>query len=338
MPAMTTAPSSDVVDRSFELMGTHIRILVGPPSSGRTDSPQHAADQVEAFLNVYNETMSRFRPDSELSKLNQSEDEEIPASALMCSAIAAALTAAEASDGLVDPTLLPELEEIGYREHWTAANRVELREALASDRPAPSSAAPAQSSRWREISVDEAAGIIRRPRGVRIDTGGTGKGHAADLAGELLSGFDSWAVDCGGDVRIGGNAGVEREVQVVGAFDDSEIETINVRDGAVATSGLNARIWRDQSGQSSHHLLNPATGRAAFTGLVAATALAPSAVEAETLAKQALLLGPDRAPSVLARFGGITVAEDGKVERIGRLEPATRVRITIPSSTTNKGN
>lgn len=335
---MASAPSSDVVDRAFELMGTHIRILVGEPSSAEAGSPDAAADRVEAFLGVYNETMSRFRPDSELSRLNEDQREEIPASPLMCSAIAAAIAAAEQSEGLVDPTLLGELEDAGYREHWTAENRVELREALEAYRPPTAPADVAPASRWREISVDEDAGLIRRPRGVRIDTGGTGKGHAADLAGELLTGFETWAVDCGGDVRIGGNSGVEREVQVLGAFDDGQIETMTVRGGAVATSGLSSRIWRDEQGNSAHHLINPATGQPAFTGLVAATAAAPTAVEAETLAKIALLRGPEDAPAVLSRYGGITVDEDGTVERIGQLQAAPRVRITLASKNTIRGN
>lgn len=335
---MADAPSSDVVDRAFELMGTQIRILVGEPSSAEAGSAEDAADRVEAFLHVYNETMSRFRPDSELSRLNQDEREEIPASPLMCSAITAALSAAEQSAGLVDPTLLGELEDAGYRDHWTAENRVQLSEALTSARPSPAPARIAQASRWREITVDEEAGLIRRPRGVRIDTGGTGKGHAADLAGELLSGFETWAVDCGGDVKIGGTSGAEREVQVLGAFDDAQIETMTVRGGAVATSGLSSRIWRDAEGKSAHHLINPATGQPAFTGLVAATAAAPTAVEAETLAKMALLKGPDDAPTVLSRFGGITVDEAGTVERIGQLEAAPRVRITMPSPKTTRAN
>ena len=334
---MTDAPSSDLVDRSLTLMGTHIRILVGAPAVESAGSAEEAADRVEAFLNEYNEVMSRFRPDSELTKLNADPREEVPASELMRSAVRAALAAAEQSNGLVDPTLLDDLEDAGYREHWTEERRLPLREALSGERPQSAPASPAEASRWREIEVDDEAGVIRRPLGVRIDTGGTGKGHAADLSGELLSGFTSWAVDCGGDVRIGGTAGLEREVQVVGAFEDSQIETITVRDGAVATSGLSSRIWREQDGSSSHHLLDPATGRSAFSGLVAATAIAPTAVEAETLAKIALLQGPSGARPTLARYGGITVSEDGSVDRIGRLEPAPRVKITLPTSIPSKG-
>lgn len=61
---------------------------------------------------------------------------------------------------------------------------------------------------------------------------------------------------------------------------------------AVATSGTGSRLWSTADGGNAHHLLDPATGESAWTGLVSATALAPTAVEAETLAKAALLSGP----------------------------------------------
>ena len=65
-------------------------------------------------------------------------------------------------------------------------------------------ARPAPGSRWRDLAVDDAS--IRRPPGVRFDTGGTGKGLAADLAAARLGGYARWAVDCGGDLRVGGAA------------------------------------------------------------------------------------------------------------------------------------
>jgi FAD:protein FMN transferase len=93
----------------------------------------------------------------------------------------------------------------------------------------------------------------------------------------------------------------------------------------VATSGLNVRLWRDGDGRPVHHLLDPSTGRPAWTGLVGATALAPTALEAETLAKIALLSGSPRA---LARYGGLVVRDDGEVEPAGALKP--RATVVIP--------
>ena len=248
----------------------------------------------------------------------------------------AALWAASRTGGLVDPTVLDDLEAAGYRESWDPERRLDLRAALDG---APARAAarprPPREQRWQLVTVDDDAGTITRPAGLRLDTGGTGKGHAAERASELLAGYDAWAVDCGGDLRIGGDAGLVRDVEVEHPFSGETLATIKIRDGAVATSGLRSRIWRGEDGDVRHHLLDPSTGRPAFTGLVAVTALAPSAVEAEALAKAALLCGPRGARASSPRHGGITVAEDGAVDRIGRLEPAPRVRFRLPTPRTS---
>lgn len=321
---------AEPVDRQMRLMGTRVRILVGAPTREGVASPEEAADRVESFLRDYEARLSRFREDSELSALNADPRDEVPASELLCSAVQAAVDAAELSGGLVDPTLLDDLERSGYSDRWTGDEQIDLREALDGDRPDPHPASPAGAKRWREIEVDHEAGVIRRPAGLRIDNGGSGKGHAADLAAGLLDGYEHWAVDCGGDIRIGGELAAEREVEILDAFTGEPGDSISVRRGAVATSGMRSRIWRSADGSPSHHLLDPSTGEPAFTGLVSATALAPTALEAETLAKTALLSGPPGARRILARHGGITVDENGTTERIGRLEARPVVKLKLP--------
>ena len=96
--------------------------------------------------------------------------------------------------------------------------------------------------------------------------------------------------------------------------------------GAVATSGLNVRVWRRDDGRYAHHLIDPATGEPAWTGLIGATALGPTAVEAETLAKAALLSGPEGARRVLAERGGLIVHDHGEVELVGPGPPRSPVR------------
>lgn len=78
----------------------------------------------------------------------------------------------------------------------------------------------------------------------------------------------------------------------------------------MATSGIGRRSWLDAAGRPAHHLLDPATGRPAFTGVVQATALAPTAAEAEARAKAALLSGPEGASAWLPH-GGLVVLDDG---------------------------
>ena len=145
---------------SFQLMGTEVRIVA---------SPEGIAD-AEALLRDYDQRLSRFRPDSELSALNADAREQVPASALLREAVSVALEAAQATGGLVDPTVLPHVEATGYTESWDAERRVPLTEALAA-LGAPAPAAPDPASRWREIRVDDVARTIARPTGTRLDTG-----------------------------------------------------------------------------------------------------------------------------------------------------------------------
>jgi len=89
----------------------------------------------------------------------------------------------------------------------------------------------------------------------------------------------------------------------------------------VATSGVSSRLWRREDGTYGHHLLDPSTGEPAWTGLVAATAVAGSALDAEVLAKTAVLSGPVAARRLLARRGGVLQHDDGRVEVVAGPPP-----------------
>jgi thiamine biosynthesis lipoprotein len=118
-------------------------------------------------------------------------------------------------------------------------------------------------------------------------------------------------------VAIGGAAGLTRAINVESPFDGSILHTFERRRTGVATSGIGRRSWLDGSGRPAHHLLDPATGRPAFTGLVQVTALAPSALLAEVYAKAAILSGPHGARAWLPH-GGVIVHDDGSHEVLGR--------------------
>jgi hypothetical protein len=101
---------------------------------------------------------------------------------------------------------------------------------------------------------------------------------------------------------------------------------LRIADGAVATSGITRRSWVDGDGRAAHQIIDPSTGRPAFTGVVQATAVAPTGLLAETLAKTALPVGPERAESQLA-FGGVIVEDGGAVrvvEPLASLLPAVQ--------------
>lgn len=261
--------------RTVEVFGGQ----VGLRASGR-EAPLALA-VAEALLRRMHAALTRFDPDSELCRMNADPRPTVPASGLVRRLAAAVPYAGALSGGLVDATVAPALEP---------------------ERPAPSGeprpATPDPKRPWAQISV--ADGAVSRPPGVALDSGGLGKGLAADLIAARLRGLASFAVECMGDVRVGG---AERALRIASPWDDGVLAELPLRDGAAATSGVTRRGW---------HLIDPGTGGPANTGVVQATAYAPTALEAEVRAKAALLSGPEAAPEHLPH-GGLLVLSDGEL-------------------------
>ena len=313
-------------------MGTEVRVHVGARLDGSLPDPASIAADIEEELLEFDLRLSRFREESELTRLNRDGRQEVPASALLRDAVRAGIWAAERTGGLCDPTLLGQLEAAGYAASREGARSAPLAEALASAPPRRRSR-PHPRAAWRSIRVLDEVGAIRRPPGVMFDTGGTGKGLAADIVARRLAGYARYAIDCGGDLRVGGKDpyGEPVEVEVRHPRTGGAADTFRITGGAVATSGLDARLWRLPDGRYAHHLIDPATGQPAWTGVICATARAPTALEADALAKAALLSGPVGARDFLADHGGLIILEDGSVERIGPLHDPPRVRISLPT-------
>jgi thiamine biosynthesis lipoprotein len=261
-----------------------------------------AEDDARRRLESWHVRFSRFLATSELSRLNADPREVVPVSTTMTRLVEVVREAAQATGGLVDGTLLGEIQAAGYVGDLAAPLPLRLTLGLA---PRRRPAAPTPQSRWAEISVD--GWELRRPCGVGLDSGGLAKGLFADLIAERLARHPSFAVDCGGDLRF---AGPTRRLAIADPFGGKPVHVFELDTAAAATSGIGRRSWLGPDGRPAHHLLDPATGRPAFTGVVQATALAPTAVEAEWRAKAAVLSGPRRAATWLAH-GGVVVLEDG---------------------------
>ncbi|MDX6607785.1 MAG: FAD:protein transferase [Solirubrobacterales bacterium] len=304
-------------DRRFKLFGSHVRVLIGEPVRPGLPSPEAMGIQIEFFLRLLHRKLSRFDQGSELCALNAEAGNACSVSPTLAVAIGAGLWAARRSDGLVDPTLVSELEDAGYATSRADLAPAGIGEALAVA-PERNPASPRAGSRWRDISVDAVAGIVSRPPGIRLDTGGSGKGLAADLASDRLAGYSTFVVDAGGDLRIGGDRPLERQVRIDHPLEQAPAHEFMLDRGAVATSGIKTRLWQTETGYA-HHLLDPSTGDPAWTGVIQASSLGSTALEAETLAKMAFLSGPERAREILDSHGGLIVLDDGTVELCGSL-------------------
>jgi thiamine biosynthesis lipoprotein len=309
-PPVMPIPEKEALER-FPCFGGTCTVLVEGPGLAWTAA--QAAAHARRRLERWHHQFSRFDPRSELSALNSDPREIVPVTPLMARFVQAALSAATMTGGLVDPTLVTEIERAGYGES------LDLEQAAPGDflrlAPARSAGRPSPHARWRTVRADRRAGTVTRPPGLRLDTGGVAKGLFGDVLAITLGTHRSFAVAASGDLRFGGTARRLRPVQVASPFDDSILHTFALVSGAAATSGISKRSWIGRDGASAHHLLDPSTGRPAFTGVVQATALAATGVEAEALSKAALLSGPAGASAWL-HHGGLIVYDDGSFEVI----------------------
>jgi thiamine biosynthesis lipoprotein len=271
--------------------------------------------RVSGWFAVWERRLSRFRPGSELARLNCSGGAPTRVSPVLAEAIGAAVGAARLSGGLVTPTALAALEAAGYDRPFA-----ELAPEIAGQAHAPR--LPAD---WRQLKLDPAARAVALPAGARLDLGGTAKGWAAAEAARRLSSAGPALVDAGGDIVVSGPMadGGPWPIAIASPFGAAEapLGVLQLAAGAVATSGRDYRRWR-QGGEERHHLIDPRTGRPADTDLLTATVVAGDVVSAEAAAKVALLLGSrDGMAWIEARPGlaAMLALADGRVLQSRRL-------------------
>jgi thiamine biosynthesis lipoprotein len=304
---------------TFPCFGSQCTLIVADPDPAVAAA---ALRRARGRLLEWHFQFSRFEADSELSRLNRDPRPTVPVSPMMRRIVDAGVTAAELTGGLVDPTLVDEIERVGY-----ANDLAEL--APSGESPVGTvrrAAEPQPDGRWRAFRTYRRAGsTVTRPPGTRFDSGGIAKGVFADELAATLAAHEAFVVDCGGDLRLGGAEAVQREVHVADPAGGDPLHTFILTRGAVATSGIARRSWRGPDGAAAHHLIDPRTGHPAFTGLIQVTALAPSGAEAEALSKAALLSGPGTAERFLPH-GGVVVSDDGTVQVFDAAWPSSHVQ------------
>lgn len=272
-----------MVCRSFRAMGTEVELLLDAPDGERAE---RALDRAEAELERLEQMLSRFRPDSELSRLNRDGRSSF-ASPDLVRVIELALAARDATGGRFDPTVHDALVAAGYDRTFESV-------------PVEAPAGPQHTVTCGGSVLVEGLTIELEP-GTHLDLGGIAKGYAADRVAESLAVAGPCLVNVGGDLAVRGRSwpiGVSEEV------------TLELSQGGMATSGSDRRRWT-RGGAELHHLIDPSTGRPAQSDLVRVTVIADSATEAEVLAKAAFLGADVDVPRVLVLADGRTVLAGG---------------------------
>ncbi|MBK9180688.1 MAG: FAD:protein FMN transferase [Acidimicrobiales bacterium] len=315
--AAATAPPAagpggpGAAERRFRAMGTDA-LLVGVAAPGGPDADDLLA-RAEVRIQLLDARWSRFRPASELSRLNAAAGAPVLLPRDTYELVHLAIEAWRVTGGRFDPTVLRALEAAGYdRSHEAVVGR----DLAAPSTPSPAAPTPGCAG----IELDPELGAVTLPAGVALDLGGIGKGRTADLVvAELVAaGLAGALVDLGGDVSVAGTPPAGASSWVIGVphpLDPAvEIGRLGLAAGGVVTSTRLKRAWH-VDGRPAHHLIEPSTGRPADSGLASVTVLAATAAWAEVLAKAVFLAGPVDGAEALAGAGatGLAVTDDGEV-------------------------
>jgi thiamine biosynthesis lipoprotein len=295
MPPRTVpadAADATVHQARLRVMGSSALVTV---VGGRPAHLHLAAERLRRLDHLW----SRFRPDSDLSRLNMAEGAAVPVAPETLILMDHLVAAWHATGGAFDPTLLPAQVAAG--------------DAVSRDDPFARTVLPA-SAAWpgdpAHIVTDHAAGLARLPRGTAVDAGGLGKGLAADLtvADIIAAGAAGALVSVGGDVSVDGRAphgawsiAVEDPHEPAGAG-----PVLALAAGGVATSTPAARRWR-AGGVEHHHLLSPDTGEPAQAPIASVTVATGTATWAEAFTKVPFVRGPRAGIAILEDMGVATL-------------------------------
>jgi thiamine biosynthesis lipoprotein len=283
VPVTTTTPYW--LQREAGGMGSTVRIMVG---GGDPQLLDWALDTVA----LLERTWSRFRADSELSRLNEVAGRWCPVTPTMLLALERAAQLWQLTGGAFDPTVLTALERAGYD---TTFERVRD----SDDEP---EAEPAMG--FGAVQIDVAGSAVLCPTGVRLDLGGVGKGLAADLVAEGLvaRGATSALVSLGGDIRVAGTPPESGwDIPIEDPFCEQRTAfNVALASGAIVTSTTRFRTWQ-RGAHRMHHLIDPRTGSPADTGVVAVVASGAETWQVEGLAKASLIEGVERGAALLRR-------------------------------------
>jgi thiamine biosynthesis lipoprotein ApbE len=307
-PGPASSGTGEPAAADWQALGTQVWLLVTDPGQ-----LAEARRRLEADLTAVDQACSRFRPDSELMRLDTDGPgpastgpassgpaspgpaspgpaSTVKVSPLLAEAIAVALRAARMTDGDVDPTVADAMSDLGYDRDFSLLPAVGPPVRL-TVRAVPG---------WRQVGLDEHARLLTLPRGVHLDLGATAKAWAADRAASRLAG----ALGCGVLVGLGGDISVAgppppggwriRVQDITGRPEDppeGPAAVVSIREGGLATSSTTARRWR-RGGDVLHHILDPRTGLPASVYWRTVSVAAASCVDANTASTAAIIRGP----------------------------------------------
>jgi FAD:protein FMN transferase len=314
--ALPHAAHAEWHKRTDAIMGTRIYVEIWDTDSAHGEA---SIDAVMAEMRHIDDLMSHYKPESQLSQINQhAADAPVVVDKELFDLIKLSTHYSEITEGAFDITYA----SVGYLYNYPKHIRPTEEQIKA--------ALPAVN--WRNMKFDDAHhSVFFEHKGMRIDVGGIGKGYAVDRGIEILQkrGIQHAVVTAGGDSRIIGKRiaadGSEREwlVAIRHPDDPNKVVTrIPLSDAAMSTSGDYERYF-DENGVRYHHIIDPRTGHSASM-VRSATIIGPTATQTDGMSKTAFVLGAEKALEIINRmpeYDAVFVKPDGKVLYSNGLRP-----------------
>ncbi|MCA9904300.1 MAG: FAD:protein FMN transferase [Anaerolineae bacterium] len=293
----------------FRAMGCTVEAQLETEADGT-----HILSELPAAAETLEACLSRFRPESELSRMNAVAGEWTQVSEALFKLLVLAKNAARLTEGLFNPLVLPALLAAGYDRSFEALQ------------PGTSGAQTTVAD-WRGIELKPETRAVRLPVNSGIDLGGIAKGWAAQFLVEQLAAHGPAIVNLGGDIAVTGapegQPGWRVDIGEPGTDDDISA-TVSLKRGSIVTSATDYRRWQTTDGRTQHHIIDPRTGQPADTDVRSATVMHPNGALADAFAKAVLLMSNEAGLRWLdAQWdaAGMIVRADGAILATGRFTP-----------------
>lgn len=273
-------------------------------------NPSQMFKYIWGMIDEFEDNFSRFRPYSEVSKLNMIPGKKFKASGELIDIIKLSNNFHKNTFGIYNPLILPSLQRVGYLSSWPNPAATSLEQLDYRSRKA-------KPNTYIEVGDN----FIKLPPGSALDLGGIGKGYLLDKLHRLLTerGVKNFFLSLGGDLICSGSDLSNKgwKVGVASALkEDEDIDQVCLAGGkqyrAIASSGVTKR-----RGQDWHHLIDPRTVLPSKSDIVMASVISAEGVTSDILAKVLLINGSSEAQAIAESYNIgylLQVVKEDKIE------------------------
>ena len=303
-PALSGCGRTDLeamkAQNSFFAMNTYMTFTAyGEEAEEAIADAEERVEELEALWSVTDE-------ESEIYRANHSGGEPVRLSEETAQMVSFSLEMAEKTDGALDPAIYPVLEAWGFT---TDTKRVPPQEEID---------ALLEHVDYEKITLE--GDLLTVPEGMELDFGAVGKGYAGDFAAETIRthGIGSAILSLGGNIQAVGSRpdGTDWRIGLRSPWEDGTLGVLRVSDCAVVTSGGYENYFEDEEGNVYWHILDPATGYPADSGLASVTIVCPQGRMGDALSTALFVMGPQKAEEYWRENEGfemILVTQEGEL-------------------------